>query len=697
MPFTHAPRPPAFMFAPGGPPVPIFLNRNGGTYYAGTNDSGSNSTSILSSGQASVNAYPWGDPSWQQVVACVQQQFARFNVEVTDQPPSTVHVEAVVGGNPSQLSLPSGVGGVAPIDPYYCEVVDRAVVFIFAETLGNNPQLICEVVAQEVAHSFSLDHEFYCQDPMTYLRGCGAKSFQDYDAPCGEGSARQCICGRSSQNSVQIMYQKLGAADGTTSSGGSSSGDLSAPTVDFLSPADGAALPANSVIDVIGQASDDVGVTSVELLWYYNSTAFPCPYQGQSATCTVSGGRYTWQLRVGTGSRQFRLRARDGAGHETVTAPRTITLTDGSSGGGTDTTPPSVSIVRPANGAQLQANAQMEIEATAADDVSVARLELLWERTGDVFLCPSSRSDVTCAINGSRYTWSLPVGDGSRSFSVRAVDSSGNTAETGSVMVDLVANPPPPDTRAPLVILTRPSNGQVLPENTIIEIAADVTDDVGVTAVELHFGAGGDIYPCPGASVTASCTQQGSAYVWRVAAGTGSAPIQVFAQDGAGNRAESTAITIQLGASGGGSSSGGGAADPGEPNNDAATATRVNCGQDGAYVLADVDFYVVSTQDGDNVMAEVTGADATPQWLLGDHSVGETTLDAVHSTASAYHVPGGDLVLRVTPNTSASQAYNLAVRCRQAEVRDPLPFHCAAAGPGWPWLAVLVLALRRRR
>jgi hypothetical protein len=108
--------------------------------------------------------------------------------------------------------MPFGVGGVAP---FTCGLIPTAVVYAFADVYGGDNQGICETVAQEVSHAFGLDHEFLCEDPMTYLSGCGAKTFQDQAASCGEFEPRECSCGGSSQNSVQQMLQTIGASDGT--------------------------------------------------------------------------------------------------------------------------------------------------------------------------------------------------------------------------------------------------------------------------------------------------------------------------------------------------------------------------------------------------------------------------------------------------------------------------------------------------
>lgn len=45
---------------------------------------------------------------------------------------------------------------------------------------------MCEVMAQEIAHSYELDHQTLPTDPMSYLEYDGDREFQDEDAFCGE-------------------------------------------------------------------------------------------------------------------------------------------------------------------------------------------------------------------------------------------------------------------------------------------------------------------------------------------------------------------------------------------------------------------------------------------------------------------------------------------------------------------------------
>ncbi len=200
---------------PGDPPTIVYMNRVGGVFSPGQNNAGTN-RSTLAPQTVNFPAANLSENQWSEVMTCVTEQFSRFNIEVTDVDPGQVpHYESVVAGSPGLLGMPAGVGGVSPFTSN-CDLIPNSIIFTFADVLPQNPQILCEVAAQEIAHSFGLDHEFLCEDPMTYLSGCGAKSFQDVLAPCGEGQARTCAqpgqydCGYTQQNSVALMTQRIG-------------------------------------------------------------------------------------------------------------------------------------------------------------------------------------------------------------------------------------------------------------------------------------------------------------------------------------------------------------------------------------------------------------------------------------------------------------------------------------------------------
>jgi hypothetical protein len=151
------------------------------------------------------------------------------------------------------------------------------------------------------------------------------------------------------------------------------------PVTALVSPAHGATLPANNIVQVVATASDDVGLSSVELEWDYSNESFGCPTNQGAVTCSVNEGTYVWNINVGTGTRTFRVTVTDFAGNQVTTPSRTITLDDGSATeppDPSDAVPPSVSIVSPGNGAQLQNNSVIEVVVEATDDVALATVEL---------------------------------------------------------------------------------------------------------------------------------------------------------------------------------------------------------------------------------------------------------------------------------------------------------------------------------
>lgn len=437
----------------GGPAssaLPIYLNRFGGSYTCGNDDSATNRSSVICGGDSGdIGSFSGSDNQWNFVRDCVSDMFAPFNVYVTDLEPTGVdYVEAVVGGVPQDAGMPNGVGGVAP---FSCGLIPNGIVYAFSDVYGNDMQGVCETVAQEVAHAFGLDHQFLCEDPMTYLGGCGDKSFQDVYAQCGEFEPRECQCtgtdgDASTQNSVQEMLQTLGASDGTPPP--PPPVDTEVPVVSLGAPDADAILPANSTINVSITATDDTQLTLVELDWDFSGETFFCPAtvnQTGNYECFKEGNTYTWSIAVGTGGRTYRARVRDIAGNTVESEDRSIWLSEDGSGPPEDNAPPDIIIASPLDGAVLEMEAPLAVVATIADDAGISRGDLVWtngQGETQIFPCPLETQGVTCAVDGTTYTWILQVGTGTREFFVRATDIVGNVTESGVVTLRLQDNAP---------------------------------------------------------------------------------------------------------------------------------------------------------------------------------------------------------------------------------------------------------------
>jgi uncharacterized protein (TIGR03382 family) len=237
----------------------LYLNHTGTTLTpSDTNDSRTGASTLVSQTTA-IPAWSTSASNWAAVLSCEQAMWAPFNVTVTDvDPGSTPHLEAIFTTYSSVIGMDPNVGGVSPYT-IGCDVIPNSIVFTFAQAFGGDAETVCEVMAQEMAHSYGIDHELLASDPMTYLDYTGLQSFKDQSVSCGEYSQRACglqgECG-ASQNSYQELLTIIGP-------GGGGTGTDAAPQVLITSPSDGAVVPPGFTVSA--NATDDGTVSRVEL------------------------------------------------------------------------------------------------------------------------------------------------------------------------------------------------------------------------------------------------------------------------------------------------------------------------------------------------------------------------------------------------------------------------------------------------
>ncbi len=296
----------------------IYLNKNGVTLAPGNNDARTNKSTIVSQ-STTIPAWNVTAANWQTVVTCTKDLFSRFDVQVVDTDPGNVpHIEAVFGGSPTQVGLPNNVAGVSPFTTD-CSIIENSVVFTFAGAFQLTPRDACEIMAQEIAHSYGLDHELLASDPMTYLTYNGNRAFQDQAASCGESTQRACgingsTC-RPNQNSVTLLKERLGV----------NNGDVTAPTMAWTSPADGSTVPPG--FEVKASGTDNIAVTGATL-----------KIDGAIAGTQNGAGPYTFPTAatLADGSHTLLVEITDGKNVKSET--RTVTVKKGApsdSGSGT--------------------------------------------------------------------------------------------------------------------------------------------------------------------------------------------------------------------------------------------------------------------------------------------------------------------------------------------------------------------------
>lgn len=273
----------------GGPVRTIFLNRctGGCTITAlpsadfAQDDAATDSTIVLQPpGTYQLSEFQFGSDTWNAVVACVQQVYSAYNVQVVDQrPTSGVYNETIVAGIPAEGNEDRSTLGIAPVatdcSPLSNEV---AVVFANGDPGPDHVNGVCWTASQESAHIYGLDHEFEflndaaptpanssklpstCSDPMTYQDDCsGQKFFRDYGAKCGEfgppmdDSPRKCRCG-DDQSSHAVLLKVFGPGTPT----------WTGPSAAITRPLTGATIQDGA--SVIVHADAQRGIEHVELV-----------------------------------------------------------------------------------------------------------------------------------------------------------------------------------------------------------------------------------------------------------------------------------------------------------------------------------------------------------------------------------------------------------------------------------------------
>jgi O-glycosyl hydrolase/predicted secreted protein len=323
------------------------------------------------------------------------------------------------------------------------------------------------------------------------------------------------------------------------------------------------------------------------------------------------------------------------------------------SGGGADTTPPTIAISSPSNGATVSGAATLS--ATASDNVGVAGVQF---RVDGV--------DVGAEDGVSPYSvsWnSVGTSAGNHSITARARDAAGNTT-TSAVVTVTVSNA---DVQAPTVTLTAPASGATVSGTTTV--SADATDDVGVAGVQ--FKLDGNALGSEDVSAPYSVS-------WTTTATTnGTHQLTATVRDVAGNSTTSSARTVTV-SNGGGGDTQGPTVSLTAPSSGAAVSGTVTVSANASdnVGVVGVQFRV----DGVNIGTEDTRASYSRSWDSSTVGNGTHTLTAVArdaagntttSTARSVTVSNGDTqgptVSLTSPANGSSVSGSVSVSANAAD------------------------------
>lgn len=233
-----------------------------------------------------------------------------------------------------------------------------------------------------------------------------------------------------------------------------------APSVSITSPANGATV--SSIVTVSANASGNAGIASVQ---------FQLDGANVGSLDTTAPYTYSWDTTKSSKGQHILLAiARDAAGNVATSTGVIVTVNNSS----TDTTPPTVSMLAPANGSTVSGT--VVLSATASDNVAVASVQFQLDGANVGPL------DTTAPY---AYSWdTTKAANGSHTLTAIATDTSGNSATSSGVSVSVKnssVDTTPPSVPAGLQA-TAASSSQI---NLSWQAS---TDNVGVTGYVIYRG-----------------------------------------------------------------------------------------------------------------------------------------------------------------------------------------------------------------
>lgn len=194
-------------------PTVVFLNRAGGTYSSGAEDSRANTSAILPS---TVVAAPmtYTEVEWAALIECVRDVYEPFNVAIVDvDPEQTEHIE--IAYFPYLDFFDSSI---ASISAFSCEPIPSGIGFVAYAWAGTTPAALCGHTVSRVSMLQGLEFTsvsgspcdgtaYFCNPQDT------PREFLDQSRSCGDVEAHPCSCGGGEgQNSYQALRARVGLA-----------------------------------------------------------------------------------------------------------------------------------------------------------------------------------------------------------------------------------------------------------------------------------------------------------------------------------------------------------------------------------------------------------------------------------------------------------------------------------------------------
>ena len=234
----------------------------------------------------------------------------------------------------------------------------------------------------------------------------------------------------------------------------------------------------NQLIEIIAEVEDNISVKEVHVHFSPFNRLEPSEEARLELSEEASSDTYTVDVEVNKpGNFQYHLTATDEAGNESrypQTGELKITVVEL-----LDTTPPTIRLIEPHDGATFKINQSITIRAKVTDDTSVKEVH--------VHFSSSNRLELSEEASSGIYTVDVEVNKlGNFQYHLTATDEAGKQGESEKRSLKIVELL---DTTPPTIRLIEPHDGATFKINQSITIRAKVTDDTSVKEVHVHFSS----------------------------------------------------------------------------------------------------------------------------------------------------------------------------------------------------------------
>ena len=220
----------------------------------------------------------------EQIQAYLDRWDAAFNIVFTLTRPTSgwYYMEVVSSGGGAWCNASDRVAGIAP---FLCDDLQGGVAYTFSG--GGTAKETAIIIAQEQAHLVGLEHTLSTSDVMDPTICSNCDGYEQVD-----NQIQADHCGRTTQNSYQMMLDRLGPwTGGVKPTPFGCEDDEAAPSIRILAPVDDAVVGGDFPLQV--EATDDCRIAAVSV------KVMPMGLTAQSAappfdwTLTKISGRQT--------------------------------------------------------------------------------------------------------------------------------------------------------------------------------------------------------------------------------------------------------------------------------------------------------------------------------------------------------------------------------------------------------------------